>query len=324
MKAVQLSSFAGLAGLKLVDIDRPNPSRNEVLIQVRAAGINFAELEMIGGRYPAPRPLPLTMGFEASGIVAAIGSGVTNLKVGDRITSIVSSGGYAEYATADASMAIPIPHGVTFAEANAITIQGLTAYTLLRFAARPQPDDSVLIQSAAGGVGLFLVQLAKSMGVKKVIALASSKEKLDLVKSLGADFPINYTEQNWVAQVEQATRGRGVEVVLEANSGEIGDKSFKLMAPFGRAVIYGAKNTHDSFPTEKVRQLILKNQSVTGFNFPSLQPEQIRESVPALLDLINKGQVKLFATHTFGLADVRGAFEALSNRQTIGNVVLTP
>jgi NADPH2:quinone reductase len=234
MKEVQLSSFAGLAGLKLVDIDRPNPSRNEVLIQVRAAGINFAELEMIGGRYPAPRPLPLTMGFEASGIVAAIGSGVTNLKVGDRITSIVSSGGYAEYATADASMAIPIPHGVTFAEANAITIQGLTAYTLLRFAARPQPDDSVLIQSAAGGVGLFLVQLAKSMGVKKVIALASSKEKLDLVKSLGADFPINYTEQNWVAQVEQATRGRGVEVVLEANSREIGDKSFKLMAPFGR------------------------------------------------------------------------------------------
>jgi NADPH2:quinone reductase len=279
MKAVQLSSFAGLAGLKLVDIDRPNPSRNEVLIQVRAAGINFAELEMIGGRYPAPRPLPFTMGFEASGIVAAIGSGVTNLKVGDRITSIVSSGGYAEYATADASMAIPIPHGVTFAEANAITIQGLTAYTLLRFAARPQPDDSVLIQAAAGGVGLFLVQLAKSMGVKKVIALASSKEKLDLMKSLGADFPINYTEQNWVAQVERATRGRGAEVVLEASSGEIGDKSFKLMAPFGRAVIYGAKNAHDSFPTEKVRQLILKNQSVTGFNFPSLQPEQICESI---------------------------------------------
>ena len=144
------------------------------------------------------------------------------------------------------------------------------------------------------------------------------------MKSLGADFPINYTEQNWVAQVEQATRGRGVEVVLEANSGEIGDNSFKLMAPFGRAVIYGAKNAHDSFPNEKVRQLILKNQSVTGFNFPSLQPEQIRESVPALLDLINKGQVKLFAKHTFGLADVRGAFEALSNRQTIGKVVLTP
>ena len=112
--------------------------------------------------------------------------------------------------------------------------------------------------------------------------------------------------------------------MLEANSGEIGDKSFTLMASFGRAVIYGAKNAHDSFPTEKVRQLILKNQSVTGFNFPSPRPEQIRESVPALLELINNGQVKLFANHVFGLADVGRAFEALSNRQTIGKVVLTP
>jgi NADPH:quinone reductase len=201
---------------------------------------------------------------------------------------------------------------------------GLSAHTLLKFAARPQPDESVLIQAAAGGVGLFLVQLAKSMGIKKIIALASSKEKLGLVKSLGTDFAINYTEQDWVAQVEQATGGRGVDVVLESSSGEIGDKSFKLMAPFGRAVIYGAKNAHDSFPTEKVRQLILKNQSVTGFNFPSLRPEQIRESVPALLESINSRRVKLFANHVFGLADVRSAFEALSNRQTIGKVVLTP
>jgi len=324
MKAVQLSGFTGLDSLKLVEIDRPTPSKDEVLIEVKAAGINFAELEMIRGRYPATRPLPFTMGFEASGIVAVLGSRVTNLKVGDRIASIVSSGGYADYATADASIAIPIPHGVTFAEATAITIQGLSAYTLLKFAARPQPDESVLIQSAAGGVGLFLVQLAKAIGVKKVIALASSKQKLDLVKSLGADFAINYTEQDWVAQVEQATGSRGVDVVLEANSGEIGDKSFKLMAPFGRGVIYGAKNAHDSFPTEKVRQLILKNQSVTGFNFPSLQPEQIRESVPALLELISSGQVRLFANHAFGLEDVGRAFEALSNRQTIGKVVLTP
>lgn len=109
MKAVQLNGFAGLESLKLVEIDRPTPSKNEVLIQVKAAGINFAELEMVRGRYQAPRPLPFTMGFEAAGIVADLGSGVTSLKVGDRITSIVSSGGYAEYATADASRAISHP-----------------------------------------------------------------------------------------------------------------------------------------------------------------------------------------------------------------------
>lgn len=324
MKAVQLSGFTGLDDLRLVEIERPVPSKNEVLIQVKAAGINFAELEMTRGKYPAPRPLPFTMGFEAAGIVADIGSAVTNLKVGDKVASVVSSGGYADYATADASMAIPIPEGVTFAAANAITVQGLSAYTLLKFAAKPQPDESLLIQAAAGGVGLFLVQLAKSMGVKTVIALASSREKLDLVKSLGADFAINYTKQDWVQQVEQASGGRGVDVVLEANSGEIGDRSFKLMAPFGRTVIYGAKNAHDSLPTEKVRQLIFKNQSVTGFNFPSLRPEQIGEAVPALLQLIVAGRVKLFANQSFELGDVRKAFEALSSRHTIGKVVLTP
>jgi NADPH:quinone reductase len=324
MKAVQLTGFTGLDSLKVVEVGRPTPSKNEVLIQVKAAGINFAELEMIRGKYPAPRPVPFIMGFEASGIVADLGAGVTNLKVGDKITSIVSSGGYADYATADATMAIPIPEGVSFAEANAITIQGLSAYTLLKFAARPQPGETLLVQAAAGGMGLFLVQLAKSMGVRKVIALASSKEKLELVKSLGADLAINYTEQNWVAQIEQANGGHGVDVVLEANSGEIGDTSFTLMAPFGRTVMYGAKNAQDSLTTEKVRQLIHKNQSVIGFNFPSLRPEQVKESVPALLELINKGQVKLFAKFAFGLADVRNAFEALSNRETIGKVVLIP
>lgn len=324
MKAVQLSGFDGFESLRLVDVEKPKPGPVEVLIEVKAAGINFAELEMTRGKYPAPRPLPFTMGFEASGIVADLGSGVTNFKVGDQVTSIVSSGGYAEYATADANMAIPIPDGLTFAEANAISIQGLSAYTLLKFAAKPQPDEFLLIQAAAGGVGLFLVQIAKALGVKRVIALASSKEKLDLVRSLGADVAINYKEQNWVAQVEQATGGRGADVVLEGNSGEIGDNSFKLMAPFGRAVIYGAKNAHDSFPTEKLRQLIFKNQSVTGFNFPSLRPEKIKESVPALLELIRNRQVKLFANYSFELADVRRAFEALSSRQTIGKLVLTP
>jgi len=115
-----------------------------------------------------------------------------------------------------------------------------------------------------------------------------------------------------------------VDIVLEANSGEIGDKSFQVMAPFGRTVIYGAKNAHDSLPVEKVRQLIYKNQSVTGFNFPSLRPDQIREAVPALLQLIARGRIKLFANHTFELTEVRKAFEALSSRNTIGKVVLTP
>jgi NADPH:quinone reductase len=138
--------------------------------------LNFAELELTKGKYSVGNPPPFIMGFEAAGVVAEVGSGVKNLAVGDRVTTIVSSGGYAEYATADASSAIPIPDGISFAQASTIPIQGLSAYTLLKYVARPQPGESVLIQSAAGGVGTYLVQLAKIMGVTKVIALASRKE----------------------------------------------------------------------------------------------------------------------------------------------------
>ncbi len=324
MKAIQLDGIEGLASLKLVELERPRPGKNEVLIEVKAAGVNFAELEMAHGRYPAPRPLPAVLGFEASGVVAELGSDVASLKIGDRVTSLVSSGGYAEYATADASSVIPIPEAISFEQASSITIQGLSAYTLLTFAARPQPHETVLIQAAAGGVGLFLVQLAKAMGVKKVIALASSRKKLDLVKNLGADVTINYSESNWTTEVQEATEGNGVDVVLQSVSGEIGDESFKLLAPFGRVILYGAQNAHDSLVNERVRQLIYKNQSVIGFNFPSLRPSQIRESVPPLLELIKHGRLQLFANHAYALTDVKQAFKALSERRTIGKVVLVP
>src|ERR1700730_11688435 len=147
---------------------------------------------------------------------------------------------------------------------------------LLKLAAKPQASESLLVQSAAGGVGLFLVQLAKVMGVSRVIALASSKEKLDLVTGLGADVAINYTAKQWTDQVFEATKGKGVDVVLEAASGEVRDESFKLMAPFGRMVVFGARNIHDTISPEQVQQLIYKNQSLMGFNFPSFPPNRSR------------------------------------------------
>ena len=135
-----------------------------------------------------------------------------NVKVGDKVTAIVSSGGYAEYATADAHVAIPIPSGISFAEASTIPVQGVSAYALLKFAAKPQAHETILVQAAAGGVGLYVVQLAKIIGVKRVIALASAREKLDLVKSLGADVAINYSDKSWPDQVRDATDGKGVDV----------------------------------------------------------------------------------------------------------------
>jgi len=324
VNAVELTGYEGLQSLRYVQVARPRPMDDEILIQVRAAGINFSELELTHGRYRVPKEPPFVMGFEAAGVIAEVGSRVTGFKEGDRVVSVVSSGGYAEYATAKADFAIPIPDAVSFAEATTIPIQGLSAYALLKFAAKLQPSDTVLIQAAAGGVGVYLVQLARIMGAKKIIALASSQTKLDLLSQLGVDVVVDYSKPDWPNLVMQATAGVGAELVLESASGQVGDESFRLLAPFGRMVIYGAKNVHDTFLPEKIQQLIYKNQSVVGFNFPSLLPGQIAECLPPLLQLISTRKLKLFAPYSFPLKDVASAFESLSSRRTIGKVVLVP
>lgn len=145
------------------DVERPKPGPTEVVIAVKAAGINFAELEMTKGRYPATKKVPFVMGFEAAGDVVEVGERADNVRVGDSVTAIVSSGGYAEYATAEASALIPVPKGITYAQATTIPIHGLTVYALLKLAAKPNAGESILIQAAAGGVGLYFGSVGKDL-----------------------------------------------------------------------------------------------------------------------------------------------------------------
>lgn len=324
MKAVQLTGTEGLSSLRLAEVEKPTPGPTEILIEVKATGLNFAEIQQTRGLYPVGKPFPFVMGFEAAGIVAALGSEVTSLSIGQRVAAIVSSGGFADYATTDAGAAFPIPAAVSFAEATSIVVQGLSAYALLKLAAKPQPTDTVLVQSAAGGVGLFLVQLLKIMGVKQVIALAGSDDKLAFVKDLGADTVINYSKPDWAAKVLEATAGRGVDLVLEAASGDIGAQSFKLLAPFGREVMYGAQNMYDTFTSEQVTQLIAKQQSVSGFNITTTPQSQLGVCLSELLPLVAEGKLKFHVGASFPLAEFASAFEALASRKTIGKVVMLP
>lgn len=324
MKAVELTGLQGIHSLRVAEVDRPRPQAGEVLIQVKAAAVNFAELEMTKGRYPAHKLLPFVMGFEAAGELAGLGEGVESAKIGDRVAALATSGGFAEYAVAPAAATFPLPNGVGFAEGISIPIQGLTAYLLLKFAARLRKTDTILIQAAAGGVGLYLVQLAKLLGARRVIALVSSTEKLAFVKELGADVAIDYSAADWTERVRETTGDAGVDLVLEAAAGDVGEESFRLLAPFGRMVVFGARNIFDSFAPERVQQLIRKNLTVTGFNLPSVGPEIIGKHLPELLQLISQGKVLLFARHSFPLQEVHAAFEALASRKTIGTVVLEP
>jgi NADPH2:quinone reductase len=325
MKAIQLHGFEGAPSLKLVDIDKPTPGPMEVLIEVKAAGINYADAEQARGRYPTfGKELPFVLGFEAAGIVRETGKEAAGVRPGDLVTAVVSSGGYAEFAVASGNAVIPIPKNLSFNEATTIPMHGMTAYTMLKYAVMPVLPRSILVQAAAGGVGLFLVQIAKHLGIQQVIALASSEDKLALLESLGADVTINYMKPDWSDKVKQATDGRGVDAVLQMSSGAIGEESFKLAAPGGRIVMFGAQNYHDAIGTEQVRQLIWQNQTVAGFAYPALAPEQIAESLPEFLDLIEKHSIRILADHTYPLSQAAEAHEMLLSRKSVGKIVLIP
>jgi hypothetical protein len=180
------------------------------------------------------------------------------------------------------------------------------------------------VQAAAGGVGLYLVQLAKRLRIEQVIALASSEEKLRLVQSPGADVAINYALPDWTERVRAATEGRGVDVVLQMTSGEVGEQSFKLAAAGGRIVLFGATNYNDTINTDQVRQLIWQNQTLIGFAYPALPPSKTATIAPRLTNLLANGDLKIIAERRYELAEAPSAFEALASRKTIGKVVLVP
>jgi NADPH:quinone reductase len=323
MKAIQLTGFSGVDSMKLVDVPIPVLSAGQVLIKVKAAGVNYAEVEQIHGKYLTfGKELPFVMGFEVAGTIEKVSPDVEGIKIGDAVTTMALSGGFAEYAIADAAAVIHIPVGLSFEEATTIPLQGMTAYTLLKYGVLPAKPSSVLIQAAAGGVGLYLVQLAKLMGIEKVIAMAGSDEKLSLVKELGADIAINYLLPDWTQKVKEATNGKGVDVVLQMLMDEVGEESFKLLSPEGKIILFGAKNYHDTISVEQVRQLIWQNQTLSGFAYPALPVKKIKESIPELCDLIEKNKLKIFAKNGYQLSEVKNAFLALQSRKTIGKVYL--
>src|SRR6266567_6820600 len=239
MKAIRINETGGPEVMHLEEIETPIPGEGEVLIKVAAAGVNYADLAQRQGAYLTRTRTPMTLGVEVAGTVAALGPGVSTPAEGGRVVAYVN-GGYAEYALAQATTVIPIPPSLDFPQAAAFPVQGLTAYQLLRESAHIQPGESVLVHAAAGGVGTFAVQLAKLMGAGIVVGTASNDRKIDLIRKLGADAAINYTEDNWVEQVKNATRGQGSDIILEMVGGEIAEQSLKCLAPFGRMVIYGA------------------------------------------------------------------------------------
>jgi NADPH2:quinone reductase len=316
MKAIRVHELGGAEKLTLEEIDRPVPKPDEVLIKVAAAGINYADTMMRSGTYLTKPDLPLTLGYEAAGTIEALGEAVTSLQIGQRVLATVSSGGYAEYATARAALTMPIPDELGFGESTALLVQGLTALGLLN---ETRSGQTILVHAAAGGVGSLLVQLAKLKGLG-VVGTASSEQKLQLVADLGADFAINYTEPDWTEEVLKATDGRGADWIIEMVGGAIVAQNLKVLAKHGTMWIYGSASGEDF--KVSVLGLMAKNHTLRGYWLMNESVENRIRFTRELLEHLGAGRLKIQVTE-FPLEQARAAHEAIENRKTTGKVVLT-
>ncbi|MDX8360217.1 NADPH:quinone oxidoreductase family protein [Cytobacillus sp. IB215316] len=324
MKAVQIDKFGGPEVLQYVELNKPMPKGNEVLIEVKAIGVNYADTARREGQYVVETTLPYVLGGEVAGIVVAVGEDVTSVSIGSKVVTIMESGGYAEFAMVDERSVIPIPDGVDYNHAVILPIQGLSAYHILKTMGRLEEGETVLVHAAAGGVGLLAVQLAKLFGAGKVIATASTDEKLALAQEMGADVTVNYTVDGWDKEVKKATEGKGVDVALEMAGGDIFNKTVRCLAPFGRLVIYGVASGEMS--TMQPAELMRRNQSVIGFFLPQImrKPQLLQSSLLELLQYVQTGQLKLTVGGVYPLAEAANVHTLLQARKTTGKIVLVP
>jgi NADPH2:quinone reductase len=314
MRAVRIDRWGGPEVLQLVDMPPPDPEDGEVLVRVSRAGINFADTHARENTYLARYELPLIPGAEVAGTT----------EDGRRVAAITGTGGYAEYVAVPEERLVPIPHGVSDAQALALMIQGLTAWHLYRTSAHVAPGESVVVIAAAGGVGSLAVQLGKAMGAGRVIATASSEDKRRLALQLGADAAVDVTADDLTERLVAANDGEPVDVVLETAGGRVFEACLDALAPFGRIVAYGT-SSHEQNEVRTGR-LLKRSQSVVGFwLFDALKrPEMVVEPLHDLLGRVADGSLRVVEGETYPLSEVRRAHEDLQGRRTSGKLMLDP
>ncbi|HLV97398.1 MAG TPA: quinone oxidoreductase [Ktedonobacterales bacterium] len=322
MQVVRFYEYGGPEVLKVEDAPVPEPGPGEALVRVAAAGVNYADTRRRLGAYFEPTPLPWVVGSEVAGMVAKLGPNVTGVQEGQRVMALTAGGGYAEYAVVAAQALLPIPPKLSFTQAAALPLQGLTAYYLLKLSGRLKAGESVLVHAAAGGVGTLAVQMAKLLGAGKVIATASTPAKLEFACSLGADAQIDYTREDVVAGVRRATNGKGADIILDGVGGDVFELSLRSLAADGRLVVYGLASGK-VVELNPVR-LMRRNQSVVGFYLGQLmtQPEQLRPAMEEIAGWLAAEKLRLMIGHVFPLAEAARAHRQLGARETTGKIVL--
>lgn len=321
-RAIQIEAHGGPEVMKLVTLDVPAPADNEVQIRQKAVGLNFIDIYFRTGLYASP--LPHGLGFEASGVVESVGKNVAHLKVGDRVAYGQSPlGAYAELRNVPGHQVVKIPDGISFEEAAAIMLKGLTVQYLFRQTYRLQEGETILLHAAAGGVGLIACQWAKALGVK-LIGTVSSPEKADIARAHGAWATINYTHENVAERVLELTNGKKVLVVYDGVGKDTWETSLDCLQPRGLMVSYG----NASGPVTGVNLGVLSAKGSLYVTRPNLGThvstlEKMQAAADELFEMITSKKIKVQIDQRYPLAEVADAHIALASRKTTGATVLT-
>ncbi|MFO0559376.1 MAG: zinc-binding dehydrogenase [Polyangiales bacterium] len=322
MRAIRFHSLGGPEVLQYEQVDDPVVSAGKVLVRVRAAGVNFADTRFRMGQYFVRPIFPQVVGMEAAGEVEAVGEGVADVRVGDRVM-VLGANAYAEKMLARPSQLYPMPDGLDFERAAALPVQGLTAHHCLALMGRLSKGDSVLVHAAAGGVGVFAVQIARAMGAARVFGTASSEEKRAMVRSLGADDAFDYGNGDYATRVREATSGRGVDVLLEMLGGtETYKRNLACMASMGRMIVYGAASG-DTRGTFEPIGLMHKNLTIAGYYLTPMldRAELCRPALDEVARWVVEGRVRV-GVERFALKDAAEAHRRMESRATTGKLVL--
>jgi NADPH2:quinone reductase len=322
MNAIRIHETGGPEALQLEVLPDPAPGAGELLIDVEAIGVNFIDVYQREGLYPLQRPF--TPGAEAAGTVSALGPGVTNFVVGDRVVSETVRGAYAERAVVAAQRAIRIPSGVTTKQAAAVCLQGMTAQYLSTSTFRLEPGHRALVHAAAGGVGLLLCQMAKKRGAF-IIGTASTDEKRRLALEAGADDVIDYTTHDFAVETKRITNGEGVHVVYDSVGKSTFDKSLETLVRRGMMVLFG----QSSGPVPPFDPQILNRKGSLFLTRPKLGDyvptrDELLARADEVLGAVDAGQLSVRVGAEFPLRDAAEAHRALEGRRTTGKVLLIP
>ena len=322
MKAMLCKSFGPAEALVLEETASPEPKKNEILLDVHAAGVNFPDTLIIEGKYQFKPPFPFSPGGEAAGVVAAVGEKVTHLKPGDRVMGLTGWGSFAEQVAVPGYNVMQIPKGMEFKEAAAFSMTYGTSMHALKQRGNLQAGETLLVLGASGGVGLAAVEIGKAMGAR-VIAAASSAEKLAVAKAAGADELINYTEASLKDELKRLTAGQGVDVIYDPVGGALFEEAFRSIAWNGRMLVVGfASGTIPSLPANLP---LLKGAALIGVfwgAFATRQPQDNLANFQQLFAWYAEGKLKPLVSQTFPLAQAADAINALGQRKAVGKVVV--